>query len=1041
MFNLKVSIMKKTWKSDSLSGVTSKVLLASAVLMAPAVLRAGNEAVKSAPPVSAVQQSNTIKGNVVDETGEPLIGVTVKKKGGSALAITDLDGNFSANVPSGTQLEISYTGYKTVVVEARNGLKVKMQPDAIGLDEMVVIGYGTQKKRDLTGSVVSIKNDDVVIAPTSNVMEALQGKVSGLDITKTSGQVGGGVNILLRGSRSIYGSNSPLFIIDGLPGSYDDLSPNDIESVDVLKDASSTAIYGSAGANGVIIITTKRGSKGKVKVNFDAYYGFSGKAEYKKGMTGDEWVNYYKEAYKYKNGVELANVEDLFTYKDYTESYQNGKWIDWVDQALGNTATTQKYSLSVQGGTDKTNVYASVVYNRDTGLLPNEKQNKYSVRLNIDQKVFNWMKVGLSSNLTYSIRDRGYNKTFTGALTAFPLGDVYDENGEYKSQYISNHNTPMGDYIKNQYENNTRSTYVNAIGYAEVTPLKGLKFRTQFNGTLNHSRQGTYWGALCHANRPTYANSPHAQILNSDGYSYVWENILSYNITIANDHDFGLTGVTSWQKDTSEYNNAEGSGQDLDVWKYWRLLAANSQRVESGISTTQKMSYAVRFNYSYKGKYLFSFSNRWDGVSFFSPGKKWDSFPAAALAWRVSDEKFMKGTESWLDNLKVRIGAGITGNSGGVGAYSTQTNAIKYTSSGITINGSIVPFTQYTGTYGSPSLGWEKSYNWNFGIDFAVVKGRIDGSLDFFTTKTRGLLFKRTMPVTSGMTGWGSPLASWENIAKTSNKGFEFTVNSRNIVTKNFKWNTSLTGTWSAEKIEELPNGDLISENLFVGQPIHAIYDYKYAGIWGTNASQEELNQYGVKPGWVKIETVEKYDADGNSDGGVHKYSQDDRQVLGHENPSWIIGLNNTFVYKDFDLTIYAMGRFGQTIYSKLLAMYNAKSSISTNQISGVDYWTEQNQGAYYPRPGTGDDQTVGVTAVNVYDGSFIKIKNITLGYTLPKSISKHALMEKCRFYFTAYNPWIFAMESKLKGTDPETGGSDTFPTYKQFVFGVNITF
>lgn len=249
--------------------------------------------------------------------------------------------------------------------------------------------------------------------------------------------------------------------------------------------------------------------------------------------------------------------------------------------------------------------------------------------------------------------------------------------------------------------------YINAIGYAEITPFKGLSYRTQLNGSLGHGRQGTYWGNLCHANRPTYAGSPHAQIQNSDSYSYTWENILSYNFSIANDHNIGVTGVTSWQKNSNEYTNADGSGQDLDIWKYWRLLAANSQRVESGLTTTQKMSYALRFNYSYKGKYLFTFSNRWDGVSFFSPGKKWDSFPAGALAWRVSDESFMKSSEKWLDNLKLRVGAGITGNSGGVGAYSTQTNAYKYTSAGITINGNIVPFTQYTGTYGSPSLGWE----------------------------------------------------------------------------------------------------------------------------------------------------------------------------------------------------------------------------------------------------------------------------------------------------------------------------------------------
>lgn len=271
---------------------------------------------------------------------------------------------------------------------------------------------------------------------------------------------------------------------------------------------------------------------------------------------------------------------------------------------------------------------------------------------------------------------------------------------------------------------------------------------------------------------------------------------------------------------------------------------------------------------------------------------------------------------------------------------------------------------------------------------------------------------------------------------KDSNKGLEFTINSRNIKTKDFTWNTSLTAAWEKERIEKLPEGDIIAENLFEGNPIHSIYDYKYAGIWGTDASQEELDMYGVKPGWVKIETNDK-----DGDGGKHKYSMDDRRILGHTNPNWILGLNNTFTYKDFDLTIYAMARFGQTIYSNLLGYYDAKSSITTNQISGIDYWTEENQGAYYPRPGSGDDQTIGNTATRIYDGSFIKIKNITLGYTLPKNISRKALMEKCRFYFTAYNPYIYCMESKLKGTDPETGGSDAFPTYKQFVFGVNITF
>ena len=559
-------------------------------------------------------------------------------------------------------------------------MKVKMEPDAVGLDDVVVIGYGTVKKRDLTGSVVSMKNEDVTISPTGNVMEALQGKIAGFDITKESGQVGSSMNLLLRGSRSIYGDNQPLFIIDGLPGSYESLSPNDIESVDVLKDASATAIYGSAGANGVVIITTKRGQVGRVKVNFDAYYGWSGKPEYKNGMTGDEWTAYYREAYKYKNGSYPENTNALLGgNQDYIDAYNAGKWIDWVDQVSGRTATTQKYSLSVTGGTEKTKMYASAVYSQDKGLLENEQMDKYALRLNIDQEIFPWAKVGFSSNLNYSIRDQGDNKTYTRALAAFPLGEVFDATGEINSEYIPSQYSPLADKITNQYARNTRHTYINTIGYLELTPLAGLSLRSQVNATLSHSRLGQYWGKNSNALRPTYAGSPHADLTYNDGYGYNWENIISYKITVANDHDFGVTGVSSWQKNNTEYALAGGSNQALDVWQYWRLMSATSQHIESAYTQKQKMSYAVRFNYAYKGKYLFTFSNRWDGVSFFTEGNKWDSFPSAALAWRISDESFMDGTKSWLDNLKFRVGAGITGNSGGVDAYGTTTTAYIYT--------------------------------------------------------------------------------------------------------------------------------------------------------------------------------------------------------------------------------------------------------------------------------------------------------------------------------------------------------------------------
>ena len=1019
---------------------TPVVLGLSAALCMPAAFSYANvDNGMDRESVLSVMQGKTIKGQILDETGESMIGVSVLVKGTTIGTVTDFDGNYTLEVPSGKNiLEISYIGYKTKEITIGNNslINIKMEPDTQALDEVVVIGYGTVKKRDLTGAVASMKNEDVTVAPTSNVMEALQGKIAGMDIVKSSGQVGEDVSILLRGSRSIYGSNEPLFIIDGIPGSYSQVNPSDIESVDVLKDASSTAIYGSAGANGVVIITTKRGKEGKATVNFDAYYGFSGSPNYKHGMVGDEWVNYQREAYKYKNGDYPSDMSALFGNQDYTDAYNAGKWIDWIDEASGNTATTQKYSLSVSGGSEKTKIFASTSYNREEGLLSNDNLNKYSLRLNIDQEIFSWAKMGFTSNLTYQDRNQGVKNTFTKGLSSFPLGDAYDQNGKINHEYITGQYSPLGDFIEDQYVNNTRSTYLNVSGYLELSPIKDFTFTSRINGTLSDSRQGQYWGDQCNANRPSYAGSPHAAITNKNAWNYTWENILSYNTTIAKDHNIGGSVITSWNKNQNDSSLAAASGQMVDRWSFWRLASGASQHVESDFAQTQKMSFAVRFNYSYKGKYLFTFSNRWDGVSQFSAGHKWDSFTAGAIAWRISDEPFMNVAKNWLNNLKLRVGYGITGNSGGVDAYGTTTQAYVYTGNGLTLNGQNSSFTQYTGTYGSKDLGWEKSYNWNVGLDYGILNNRVDGSIEWFKTTTKGLLFKRTLPITSGLTGWGSPLSIWQNIAETSNQGVEVTINSHNIKTKDFSWNTTLSVTWSKEKIEKLPDGDLISENLFVGHSIKSIYGYKYTGIWGTNTPQDILDAYGVKPGFIQIETLEK-----DGDGGVHKYSTNDRQVLGHTNPDWIVGLNNTFTYKNFDLSVFAMARYGQTINSDLLGYYTAEQSVTTNQLAGADYWTENNQGAYYPAPGTGSEQSTVISALRVRDGSFIKVKNITLGYTFPVNISRKALMEKCRIYATAYNPFIYVKDKQLKGTDPETNGSDAFPTFRQFVFGVNLTF
>ena len=984
---------------------------------------------------------NVVGGGVKGPDGEPVIGAAVVIEGTALGTSTDVNGGFSLNVPNPKTdvLVINFLGFKEqrVPVNGRTRIDVTLEEDATTLDDIVVVGYGTVKKRDLTGSVVSVKNDDIVIAPTGNPMEALQGRVTGLDITKASGQVGSDVDILLRGSRSIYGDNSPLFVIDGFIGSYNQVNPSDIESIDVLKDASSTAIYGSAGANGVIIITTKRGKEGKASVSFDAYYGISGSANYKHGMIGDEWITYQREAYKFKTGNYPANNEALFEGNTaFVDAYNAGKWIDWVDLASGNTAVTQKYNVSVTGGNEKTKVFASASYANDKGLLKNEDQDRYQLRLNLDQEVFKWMSFGFSSNISYTNRDRGVQNTFTNSLTAFPLGDAYNDDGSYKHQFITGKFSPLGDFIQNQYANNTRATYANANAFLEIRPVEGLSIKSQVSGTLANSRTGQYWGLQASANLPTYAKAPFAQKTHNDSWSYSWENIFSYNKTFAQDHTVGAQFITSWQYAQTEMTLASGANQLVDNWLFHRLISATASHNESDFTQTQQMSFALRFNYSYKGKYLFTFSNRWDGVSWLAAGHKWDSFPAGAVAWRISDENFMKDTKHWLDNLKLRASYGVTGNSGGMGAYSTTSLAYIYANLGVSVDGTSGNPAQYSGFVSSSDVGWEKTYNLNIGLDFGFFNGRLDGSIEWFDSKTEGLLFKRAFPATDE-TGWGAAMSTWQNLAKTSGTGVELTLNARTIQKKNFRWNTGLTLTWSKEKIDELPDGDLISENLFVGYPIHSLYGFKYAGIWGTDTPQETLDAHGVQPGFIRVETNDK-----DGDGGLHKYSNDDRQIIGHTNPNWIIGFNNTFLYKNFDLSIYMMARTGQTISSSLLGRYTATDGISTNQPSGADYWTETNQGAYYPRPGTGSQQSV-LGALNFVDGSFFKIKNITLGYTLPQSISRKVRMEKLRVYATCYNPYIYAFNKNLRAleVDPETNGNDTFPTYKQFVFGINITF
>lgn len=1008
----------------------------------------------SGPPI-------TISGKITARDGTPIIGATIRVKGSGAGATTNANGAFTLTaVADNAVLVISSMGYNTIectlkptekgitATPAKAGdaenirltegpspsLNIILSASVQELGESVVIAYGTVKKRDLTGAVVSIKEADITATPVNNAMEALQGKVAGMDIIRGSGAVGTNPNILLRGSRSIYGDNSPLFIVDGIQSSYDQINPSDIASIDVLKDASSTAIYGSAGSNGVVIITTKKGKTGKSSVNLDVFYGLSGSPHFFHGMTGDEYTNYRKEIYRTVNGEYPQDMSQIFTTEPVLDAYNKGKWIDWVGLITDNTATQQKYHLSLSDGTGKTKVYTSFTYTKEEGILSNENLNRYALRMNLDRDMASWMKVGTNINVNYSIQNARGKNIFTKSLSALPLGDAYDANGNINPVFVQGETTPLGDQLPNQYADNTRTTFAYMNGYLDIKPWKDLSYRSVIGVTLNNYRNGKYWGKQAVSNVVSGYASPLAAIYNGFTYGYTWENILTYNKTIATDHQLTLTGVTSWAKNSADYNNSLGQGQELDYYQFYNLSSGTQKTGNaSSYEQRQRLSFAGRINYSFRGKYLLTLTNRWDGVSHLAKGHKWSTFPAGVVAWRVSDERFMQGAGNWMDELKLRAGYGVTGNSGGMSAYSSQTQAATYQV--ISLDGKLAPNVQNYGTYSNPLISWERSYNTNIGLDLTVLKGRITLNADYYNTDTKGLLFKRSLPVTSGLTAWASPLQTWQNIGQTNNKGIEITLSTRNIVKPAFEWSTNFSFTSNKEKIVYLPDGDVKSEKLFVGQPISAHYDYKYQGIWST-ADEATATLYGAKPGFVKVATNEKFDANGTGDKGVHPYSINDRMVLGSTVPKWLLGINNNVTFRNFDLNVFTMMRWGQMISSSLLGWY---STTDDGQPAGINYWTPENQSARYPRPGI--NSTTGIESLRYVDGSFIKIKTITLGYTFPAHLMKYAHISKGRIYASAYNPLIITKNRDLKGTDPETNGSDTFPLFATYVFGMNITF
>lgn len=1038
---------------------TRTILCAGLAFMAPAVVvQAGNNA-------NVLQQAKAqpIKGVVVDEFNEPLMGVTIKVKGTQTGVITDLDGNFTINCAPGAILEFSYVGYLTKSVKASDAKNVKMDPDSNLLEEVVAIGFGTVKKRDVTGSVSSVKADQILQAPTSDVAASLQGRVTGLDVN--AGE------LRIRGNRSINGSNDPLVIIDGVQGgSMSDLNPQDIESIDVLKDASSTAIYGSQGANGVIIITTKKAEKGRMAISYDGSVSFLARPDHPDFRTGENYYNALLDAAV--TGGTSTSPRDLLGSDEAVAAYNAGVWTNYEDLLQKDVTINTKHTVTIAGGSDKTSARFSLGYASNGNKLKNSTaSDRYTLRANIDHSMYKWLSAGVSFQMTHNRSGSSpYNKA---SVSDWRLGSPYGyyDNGEYKigdtlverpltnSGYVN----PLIDSMGNDfYQAKSHATNVVNNIYFDIHPIEALTFRTQFNASMSNHTSGNYTDG---ANSSILADkggsiaSPagvsQASMSKTSSTYLEWNNVLTYKfLMLPKDHNLSITALTTWSWKEGDALSATSYGQTLASNLWYNLGSSNGEgNHNSSYEKYQTLSYAARVQYDYKSKYLFTASVRRDGASRLAEGHKWDTFPSAALAWRITDEPWMKKIKgSWLDDMKLRATYGVTGNSG-INVYGTW-SGITTSSSGLgfgdgsTTVGTGASHSQVgvangnTYTIANKDTKWEKSTTIDLGFDAYLFNNRINIVFDWYRTKTTDLLLLRYLPTSSGAAG---NFATYTNIGSTSNTGVEFTINARVIEKKRFKWNTAVSFSANKERIDELYAGEkeiVIGKEpekgtFMVDHPIKSFKTFKVLGIWKTSEA-DEAAIFGQKPGEIHVDIPNmvqtapgqytKYNKDGSVKGVYDKNNPytisgtDDVQFIGSTSPKWFAGFNNDFTIGNFDVNMYFYARWGQWAENRM-ATYDPRTG---GKYTNMNYWVaERNENALLPAASTAC-ATGFASYTNSYQGfwfadnSFFKLKRLTVGYTIPSSVIKKWGINKLRVYATVNDPLYWVKSDYQKGYDPE---------------------
>ena len=1013
------------------------------------------------PELVAQERLIPVKGIVTNESGDALAGVSVQVKGSAKGTTTKTDGSFQIDAPLNSTIVFSYINYaeqEVTIGEGTADISLRMKADPNIMNQVIVVGYGTRKKSDVTGSIVSISEQSIKDIPAANLAQALQGMGAGIDIMKSGGnsKPGATPSILIRGSRSLIATNSPLIVVDGIPfnGSFNDLNQDDVTSVEVLKDASATAIYGSRGANGVILVSTKRGRPGKPQVSYNGYAGTVRiRGEYPV-MNAQEFFEFRKWAlyngrftgnnrtYTSINDPRLITDPGNFNLPADTALVKSGKpGTNWQKLIYKNGIITN-HQLGISGGSDITQYAVSMGYFNETGIYHGQGFQRFTVKASLDQQLGRIFKIGISSLNTYSVTDGEGANPMGQALRASPLASPYQPDGSLLNDFVPGSASQVWNPLANFMVEGASVQKRKRFGtfttlYADANILKGLKYRFNAGVELRSDVYGEFYASKTTNNLGGLSTS---QNRTSFRTNYTIENILTYDKTFAQKHKLLFTGLFSVQEQGGQGNEFRNNTIAADFLQYFNPTFGANLVGTGEYEKWAILSYMGRINYSYDDRYLLTLTMRTDASSRLAPGNQYNNFPSAAIAWNVNREPFFRSRA--INALRLRASYGRVGNTA-IDAYQTLggLSPLVYNYGDATFTG------VYLSAVSNPDLTWEYTSTVNAGVDFGLLNNRIFGSLELYKQFTESLLLPLSLPSTSGV-----PNAVITNVGKTENKGIELQLSSVNIQKKNrsgFGWTTDLNFFLNRGKITGLQNGILVdvANNRFVGHPIGVFYDYVKLGVWQATASDTALailwKQTVTGVGSV-IGDIKRADISGPK--GVPDSllsDQYDRTIIGSGQPKWEGGLTNRFSYRGFDLTITAFARWGHMIRSTLHGGGFANTFQGTYNNIKTRFWTPVNGENEFPKPNANRTNTPNNSLLGYFDGSFIKIRTISLGYTLADALVRKLGARSVKFYFTAEEPFILfsPFVNKYGGLDPETAGTlnvDT-PPNRTFILGVNI--